>query len=139
MSIFIDTNVPMYAAGRPHPLREPARAALGAIAAGKLAARTDSEVQQEILYRYYAVHEMQKGMRIFDAYCDLMRGWILPVTEADVRTARTLLAAHPALSARDIIHLAVMQTAGISRILTADRGYQSVHGVEAIALADWRL
>jgi len=49
--VFIDTNIPMYAAGTPHPLRDPCQAIIRAVAEGKLEAVTDAEVLQEIRYR----------------------------------------------------------------------------------------
>ncbi|MDR5695919.1 MAG: type II toxin-antitoxin system VapC family toxin [Armatimonadota bacterium] len=66
--VFIDTNIPMYAAGTPHPLREPARRVILAIANGQLDAVTDSEVFQEILYRYLHIGEREKGLSVFDNF-----------------------------------------------------------------------
>jgi predicted nucleic acid-binding protein len=48
----VDTNVPMYAAGKSHHLKEPCQRVILAIAKGELNAVTDTEVFQEILYRY---------------------------------------------------------------------------------------
>jgi hypothetical protein len=52
---FIDANIPMYAAGAEHPLKRPCIAILEAIAHDELAAVTNVEVVQEILYRYSAL------------------------------------------------------------------------------------
>ncbi|RMF84316.1 MAG: VapC toxin family PIN domain ribonuclease, partial [Nitrospinota bacterium] len=40
--VFIDTNIPMYAAGTSHPLREPSQRVIRAIANGQLDAVTDA-------------------------------------------------------------------------------------------------
>ena len=57
--VFIDVNIPMYAAGTPHPLREPSQRVIMAIAIGRLDAVTDAEVLQEILYRYLHIGERE--------------------------------------------------------------------------------
>lgn len=96
--VFIDVNVPMYAGGAPHVLREPSQRVIRAIAARQLDAVTDAEVFQEILYRYLHLNEREKGFRIFDNCYRLMLGRILPVADADVQRARTLVEQYPALS-----------------------------------------
>ena len=42
--VFIDVNIPMYAAGTVHPLKEPSQRVVMAIATGYLDAVTDAEV-----------------------------------------------------------------------------------------------
>jgi hypothetical protein len=44
--IFIDVNIPMYAAGAKHILREPCRKIMKAIASGEVDAVTDAEIFQ---------------------------------------------------------------------------------------------
>lgn len=130
--VFIDTNIPMYAAGVPHPLREPSRRVIMAIATGQLDAVTDAEVFQEILYRYLRMGEQEKGFRIFDYFYRIMLGRILPIEDADVHQARELAERYPALSPRDLIHLAVMLRHQIQEIITTDRGFDSVKEVRRI-------
>jgi uncharacterized protein len=48
MKIFIDTNIPMYAADTDHHLKDSCVEILNAAASGELEAYTDSEVFQEI-------------------------------------------------------------------------------------------
>jgi predicted nucleic acid-binding protein len=55
VKVFIDSNIPMYVAGRDHPLREPARRFLARVRAGEVEGCTSTEVLQEILYRYAAL------------------------------------------------------------------------------------
>ncbi len=49
MKVFVDSNIPMYVAGRAHPAREPARRLLERVQRGELEGCTSTEVQQEIL------------------------------------------------------------------------------------------
>lgn len=51
MTAFIDSNIPMYVAGREHANREPARRFLERVRKGSVEACTSTEVLQEILYR----------------------------------------------------------------------------------------
>jgi predicted nucleic acid-binding protein len=44
--VFIDSNVPMYVAGRDHPLREPSRRFLARVLAGEVEGCTSTEVLQ---------------------------------------------------------------------------------------------
>ncbi len=133
-SVFIDTNVPMYAAGAPHPLREPAQRVITAIADGALDAVTDAEAFQEILHRYFAIGRRDDGLSIFDAFHRVMAGTVLPVTDDDLLRARALTDEHPGLSPRDLIHLAVMSHAHIHDIISSDKGFDQVREVRRIPL-----
>lgn len=53
--IFLDANVPIYAAGRPHALKEPCVEVLTRVAERPQAFITDAEVLQELLHRYLAL------------------------------------------------------------------------------------
>jgi uncharacterized protein len=128
----VDVNIPMYAAGAEHRLRDPARQVIRSIAANELDAVTDAEVFQEILYRYLHIGEREKGLRVFDAFRRIMLGRILPVLADDVHEARLLSDRYPRLSARDLIHLAIMRNNGIDRIITADADFEDISGIERI-------
>lgn len=130
--VFIDTNIPMYAAGTAHRLRQPSRQVIRSIAAGRLDAVTDVEVFQEILYRYLHIGERTKGFSIFDHFYRIMLGRILPVDDRDVQEARRLAEEHPKLSPRDLIHPAVMLRHEIPEIITADEGFGAIKEVRRI-------
>ncbi len=134
--VLVDVNIPMYAAGREHPLREPAQRALRAIARGDLDAVTDSEVFQEILYRFLHIGERETGYQIFDHFHRLMEGRIVPVADADVQQARALAERHVRLGARDLIHLAVMINHGIQVIVSTDRDFDGIDGVTRLSPTD---
>jgi uncharacterized protein len=50
--IFVDTNVFMYAVGRPHPLRDSAREALREAPGGSFSMATSAEVLPELFHAY---------------------------------------------------------------------------------------
>ena len=136
-SVFIDTSIPMYAGGTPHPLREPCQRVITAIVEGRLDAVTDAEVFQEILYRYFYIGEREKGLRIFDDFDRIMDGRILPIGDDDVRQARLLAERNYRLSPRDLIHLAVMRRHGMEEIFTADTGFDAAQEVRRIDPRTW--
>jgi predicted nucleic acid-binding protein len=57
---------------------------------------------------------------------------VIPVAEADVRRARDVLLGTPRLSARDALHIAIMQARGIGAVLSFDRGYDGYPGIERL-------
>lgn len=130
--VFIDVNIPMYAAGTSHPLKEPSQRVVRAIASGQLDALTDAEVFQEILYRYFHIDERQKGFMIFDLFRRIMLGRILPIDDMDIQRARELAEAYTALSPRDLIHLSIMICHDLKSIITTDTGFDSVKEVARI-------
>jgi hypothetical protein len=70
----------MYTAGRPHPLREPCRQALEAALHARVRLVTDTEVLQEILYRYFSIKKPLAGKTVYRATVD-MCDEILPLSE----------------------------------------------------------
>lgn len=131
---FIDTNIPMYAAGQEHPLKARCLEIMKSVANGDLEAYTDTEVFQEILYRYFSIKRGELGLQVFDTFSKIMHGAVLPVRFEDMLLARKLInkASYAKLSPRDVIHLAVMQNNGIDHIITADRAFEEVEGIRVI-------
>ena len=125
--VFVGTNVPMYAAGVPHPLREPCQRVIRTVATGKLDAVTNAEVFQEILYRYLHIGQREKGFLVFDHFHRVMLGHILPIEDTDVVRARELAEQYLTLGPRDLIHLAVMEHHQIQNIITTDRAIYYPH------------
>jgi predicted nucleic acid-binding protein len=118
--ILLDTNVPVYAAGRPHALKEPCADILMLVAERPQAFVTDAEVLQELLHRYLALHIWPQGRKVFQRFAELMRERVQPVHATDVEQASALADQYPDLSARDLLHAAVMSRLGIRRIVSAD-------------------
>lgn len=125
--IFVDTNVLMYAVGGEHPLRDPARAFFLRSARENLPLATSAEVLQELLHAYLPVGRTAT----LDAAFRLAEGRIAtvwPVEEEDVRFARMLADEHPALGARDLLHLACCRRRDVTRAKTFDRALASIFG-----------
>jgi uncharacterized protein len=131
-ALFLDANILMYAIGAEHPLREPCRRALERAVSSGIFLATDSEVLQEILYRYFAIRRPEIARTAYSAAVRLCAE-ILPVTETHTARALELLLQRPAFPPRDAIHVAAMESAGIRRILSTDAHFDVVRQVERIA------
>jgi predicted nucleic acid-binding protein len=129
--ILVDSNIPMYLIGAAHPNKEAARRAMEeAVAAGESLC-TDAEVLQEILHRYSAIRRPQDIDPAFDALLAVV-DVVYPIERADVERARRLLHTAPALSARDAVHIAVMQGRDIAQILSFDMAFDGVPGITRV-------
>ena len=131
-TVFIDSNVPMYLIGAPHPHKETVRRMLeSAIARGDRMV-TDAEVFQEILHRYYAIRRPDAIQAAFDALHGVVDE-VFAVELADVEQAKALVLTVTGLSARDAVHAAVMRRRGVTRLMSLDAGFDRVAGLERIS------
>jgi hypothetical protein len=129
--IFVDSNIPMYLVGAPHPHKTDAQRLLErAIADGERLV-TDAEVLQEILHRYVAIHRRDAIQPAFDALLGVADE-VFPVELADVERAKTVLLGQPALSARDAVHVATMERHQVRRVMSFDAGFDGVPGIERL-------
>lgn len=129
--ILVDSNIPMYLVGGDHPNRARAQAALLAIAAEGERLATDAEVLQEILHRYVLTERAHLVDEALATILDLTVV-VYPLEREDVTLAAEIARGTRRLSARDAIHVAVMRRRGITRILSFDRGFDAVEGIERI-------
>lgn len=131
--VFVDSNIPMYVAGREHEHRAPSLRFLSKARAGHVDICTSTEVLQEILYRYAALKRTDLAGSVYDLFVQ-MCPVVLPVTLADTDRARRLLAETKGISARDAVHTAVMLNHDITEIATFDAGFDRVPGVRRVVL-----
>ena len=125
--IFVDTNVFMYAVGRPHPLRQPARTFFAERNRDHVPLVTSAEVVQELAHAYLEVGRAT----VLDAALALIERCevdIWPLTYEDVTLARQLHERFPGLGARDLCHLASCRRRGVGDIKTFDRAFAAVAG-----------
>jgi predicted nucleic acid-binding protein len=129
--IFVDSNIPMYLIGAPHPHKLDAqRVVQAAIAAGE-PLFTDAEVLQEICHRFVALRRRDMIQPGFDAIIGIVDE-VLPIEREDAEAAKDIVLRYPTLSARDAVHVAVMNRHGLTRIMTFDRGYDGLFDVERV-------
>lgn len=125
--IFIDTNVFMYAVGRPHPLRGPAREFFVECKRNRTPLCTSAEVLQELVHAYLPVarlHTLDSALALIVR----SRVEVWPLEEADVTLARQLSEQYPTLGARDLCHLASCRRRSVSEVKTFDHALRAVVG-----------
>ena len=121
----------MYLVGAHHPLKARARQlAEEAIADGE-ALCTDVEVLQEILHRYRAINRLEMVAPAFAAVLGIV-DVVYPIELRDVERARRILQSSPDRSARDAVHIAVMQAHDVDAVMSFDRGFDGIPGVRRI-------
>jgi predicted nucleic acid-binding protein len=130
--VFIDSNIPMYVAGRAHPHREPSLRFFEAVRENEIQTCSSTEVLQEILHRYSALYQFDVARDVYDLFVALCTV-VHPVTLADTNRARDLVA-EQRLSARDAVHAAVMLNRGVEWIATFDADFERVPGIRRFKL-----
>ena len=129
--IFIDSNIPIYLVGAHHPNKTRAIEVVDRLVRGGERLVTDVEVYQEILHRYTAIRRIDAidaAFRSLDAIADAVLTFGMP----EVRIARTIIGTVDGVSARDALHVAIMRSNRINRILSFDHGFDAVPGIERL-------
>jgi predicted nucleic acid-binding protein len=130
--IFIDSNVPMYLVGAAHPHKVDARRLLENAVASNERLVSSAEVLQEIMHRYVAIRRRDVIQPAFDALL-AVADEIYAVAREDVEQAKKTLDGMPKLSARDALHVAVMERREVKRIMSFDKAFDAVPGIERIS------
>jgi uncharacterized protein len=130
--IFVDSNVPMYLVGAAHPHKADALRLLERCLSERQRLVTDAEVLQEILHRYAAIDRRDAIQPAFDALLGVVDE-VLAIERPIVERAKTIALSRRQLSARDAVHLAVMEEAGIETILSFDAGFDGLPGIRRLA------
>jgi uncharacterized protein len=122
----------MYLVGAPHAHKTDAQRLLERLVADRQPLVTDAEVLQEILHRYVSIKRRDAIQLAFDALLAIV-DQVLPVDQKVVERAKGIVLGYQQLSARDAVHLAVMQQYGIERILTFDSGFDTFPGITRLS------
>lgn len=130
--IFVDSNIPMYLVGAAHPHKADAQQLLEQCVARGERLVTDAEVMQEILHRYVAIDRRDAIQPAFESLLAVVDE-VLPITARDATRAKDIALGSAKLSARDAIHLAVMEHHRIATILSFDRGFDGHPGITRLA------
>ena len=127
---FIDTNIFMYAVGQTHPYKDPSQMLINRILQNEVAAATNTEVLQEILYRYTAIDRVKVGFDLVDTILDTFP-LIWPVTKEDVGLARRLQARFH-IKTRDAIHAATMKNNTVTHLYSYDADFDRLPGINRV-------
>ena len=130
--ILIDSNVPMYLIGAPHPHKSDAQRWLEKLVSERQRLVTDAEVLQEILHRYVALDRRDAIQPAFDVLLGIV-DQVLPVDQVTVERAKQIVLGRRHLSARDAVHVAIMEHHRIEQILTFDAGFDGLPGIARLS------
>ena len=130
--IFVDSNIPMYLVGAPHPHKADSRRWLEELVNGRERLVTDAEVLQEILHRYVSIERPDAIQPAFNALLGVVDE-VFPVDRVAVERAKVIVLGQKGISARDAVHIAIMQIQGINRIFSFDRGFDGFAGIARLS------
>jgi len=130
--IFVDSNVPMYLVGAAHPHKADAQRLLERCIAERQRLVTDAEVLQEILHRYAAIDRRDAIQPALDAILGVVDE-VFPVDEPAVERAKAIVLERRRLSARDALHVSVMERRKVAKIMSFDSGFDGLPGIERIS------
>lgn len=130
--IFIDSNIPMYLVGANHPNKDQARRLVDRSVLDNETLVTDAEVYQELIHRYVAIDRREALAPTF-ALLDQLVDEVVSIEHRDVHAGRDLAFRQPGLSARDVLHLAVMNRLGCRRIMSFDSGFDQLAEIERLS------
>jgi predicted nucleic acid-binding protein len=132
---FFDTSVFIYALGGEHPYRDPCRAIMSYGGQGLLAAEASVELIHEFVY-VRCRQGVTRGEAVADARDIADTSRLHVVESSDMDRALDLWNAHERLEVRDAIFAAQALNRGIDALLSPDRGFDEVSGLERIDPAD---
>jgi uncharacterized protein len=129
--IFVDSNIPMYLIGAAHPRKTEAQVILERLIARGERLVTDAEVLQEILHRYAAIEKREAIGPALQVTLDVVDE-VFPIEKAEVLRAGEIAQNRALMSARDAVHIAVMERHSIRSILSFDRDFDRGPGLQRI-------
>lgn len=123
----------MYLVGAAHPHKSDSQILLERLIASGERLVTDAEVLQEILHRYTAINRREAIGPALQVILDIVDE-IFPIEKADVLRAGEIAQNPAAMSARDAIHIAIMERHGVRSLLSFDADFDRWKGLARIHL-----
>ena len=130
--ILVDSNIPMYLVGASHPHKIDAQRLVEKLLSQRQRLVTDTEVLQEILHRYTAINRRDAIQPAFDSLLGVVDE-VLAIDYAILEGAKKIVFGHRRLSARDAVHLSIMEQHNIDRILSFDAGFDGFPGITRLS------
>jgi hypothetical protein len=130
--ILVDSNIPMYLVGGPHPHKIDSQRLIEKLVSERRRLVTDAEVLQEILHRYTSIKRHDAIQPAFDALLRVV-DQVLAIDRSIMERAKQIVLGYPRLSARDAAHLAVMDQHGIDQVLSFDSGFDGYPGLTRLS------
>lgn len=129
--IVLDTTVLVYAKGSDHPLRDPCRELVAAIADERIAATTTGEVIQEFVHVRARRRDRSDAVALGRDYAALLSP-LLDITGDQLQRGLTLFETTPGLGAFDAVLAATAAAAGATALVSADTAFAAVPDIRHI-------
>src|ERR1700759_2456427 len=129
--IVLDTTVLVYTVGADHPLREPCRQLIRAIADGTVLATTTVKVIQEFTHVRARRRDRKDAAALARDYIELLSP-LLIVEETDLREGLRLYEEKSGFGAFDAILAAAAHGAGAAALVSADAGCGSIAAIRHV-------
>jgi uncharacterized protein len=123
--ILLDTTVLVYAKGQDHPLRDPCRELIAAVAERQIEATTTVEVIQEFVHVRARRRDRSDAAALGRDYAELLSPFLSPTAE-DLAFGLALFERTESLGAFDALLVAAGARAGASALVSADDGFASL-------------
>lgn len=121
----------MYLIGAPHPHKSESQLLLERLISSGRRLVTDAEVLQEIMHRYAAIGKREAIAPAFQLVLDVVDD-VFAIEKADVIRAAEIVQNRALLSARDSLHIAVMERRRIRSVLSFDADFDRWPGLKRI-------
>lgn len=125
----LDTNIIMYAVGKPHVYKAPSQAILQKALNNTEIFNIDTELCQELLYVYGRRGERETGFKTVEALLRLFPNPHVIDSNVILETTR-LMHKYPKLVARDAIHAAVATIYDLEGIISVDKVFDEIKGLK---------
>jgi uncharacterized protein len=126
--IVVDTTVLVYAVGAGHPLRDPCRALVEAVDAGRVTASTTVEVIQEFAHLRARRRSRRDASSLARSYAELLSPLVV-VDGDDLDAGLRLFERSQALGPFDAVLAVTALRRGADGLASADAGFGSVKGL----------
>lgn len=126
--IVLDTTVLVYAVGGGHPLREPCRSIVQAVATGRVQATTTPEVVQEFAYVRARRRSRADAAGLASEFAWLLSP-LMTVNRDDLLAGLVLLEATDSLGAFDAVLAATAMAHEANALVSADTDFSTVEGL----------
>lgn len=113
----IDTNIFIYAVGKPHSNQEDSKKIIEKAVAYPENYNISTEILQEILHVYHNKNQIEKGIDLVNSILDIFPNPFQISTE-EIKRGCNLLKKHKTLTVRDALHAAVVKNNNLEGIIT---------------------
>jgi len=128
---FIDTNIIMYAAGRENEYKKSCLKILENIDSSEHNYLINTEVLQEILYRYGSINLKDFGIELVSSTIELFDN-ILQISVKDLNYAIDLMRKYHFLISRDALIIANMSNNSLNKIVSVDKVFDRIEDIRRI-------